>query len=286
MGIGPGASEPRHPLQIHDYRLFWVARFAGVIATLSMVVVLGWQVYDIARSDYGMSRSLAAFQLGLLGAAQFVPLFLLTTLALAVFLPRSSGLVAGLAAVPIGIQLKQWLRQLRHLGRPGKQAIAVAGMVASLLPALPLTLMMHAAPSHAATDRGATLADGDRCDVRDVLPALGAEAANVLAPIDLGPAILLDSPHKVVATAHHRAHKGIADTIRAFGGTQDAAHSILRKRQIGFVMMCPKLAEVRFYRSRGENNFADRLAEGDAPDWLMPISHKGDPGVLVWRVIG
>lgn len=81
MRTEPGAAEPRHPLQIHDYRLFWVARFAGVIATLSMVVVLGWQVYDIARSDYGMSRSLAAFQLGLLGAAQFVPLFLLTPFA-------------------------------------------------------------------------------------------------------------------------------------------------------------------------------------------------------------
>lgn len=211
---------------------------------------------------------------------------LLATLVLAILLPRSSGLVAGLAAVPIGIQLKQWLRQLRRMGRPGKQAIAVAGMVASLLPALPLTLMMHAAPSHAATDRGTTSAVDDSCDVRGVLPALGAEAANVMAPIDLGPAILLDSPHKVVATAHHRAHKGIADTIRAFTGTQDTAHAILRKRQVGFVMMCPKLAEVRIYRNRGENNFADRLADGDAPDWLMPISHTGDQAVLVWRVIG
>ena len=46
-----------------------------------MVVVIGWQVYDIARSDYGMSRSAAAFQLGLLGLMQFVPLLLLTPVA-------------------------------------------------------------------------------------------------------------------------------------------------------------------------------------------------------------
>lgn len=69
---------PRHPLAYRDYRLFWVARFCGVIATLSLVVVLGWQVYDLARSDYGMSTRAAAFQLGLLGLAQFVPLLLLT----------------------------------------------------------------------------------------------------------------------------------------------------------------------------------------------------------------
>jgi MFS family permease len=75
------AKVPRHPYQIRDYRLFWVARFCGVIATLSMVVVLGWQVYDVARSDYGMDRSTAAFQLGILGLVQFVPLFLLTPIA-------------------------------------------------------------------------------------------------------------------------------------------------------------------------------------------------------------
>ncbi|WP_066556751.1 MFS transporter [Croceicoccus bisphenolivorans] len=75
---GANFSGPRHPLAYRDYRLFWVARFCGVIATLSLVVVLGWQVYDVARSDYGMSRSAAAFQLGILGFVQFVPLFLLT----------------------------------------------------------------------------------------------------------------------------------------------------------------------------------------------------------------
>ncbi|WP_240704662.1 MFS transporter [Croceicoccus sediminis] len=73
-----GVPLPRHPLQIRDYRIFWLTRFAGVIATLSMVVVLGWQVYDVARSDYGMSRSAAAFQLGILGLVQFIPLFVLT----------------------------------------------------------------------------------------------------------------------------------------------------------------------------------------------------------------
>ncbi|WP_239805917.1 MFS transporter [Croceicoccus hydrothermalis] len=75
------APAPRHPYQIRDYRLFWICRFSGVIATLSMVVVLGWQVYDVARSDYGMSRSVAAFQLGILGLVQFVPLFVLTPVA-------------------------------------------------------------------------------------------------------------------------------------------------------------------------------------------------------------
>lgn len=74
-------TEPTSPLQIRDYRLFWLCRFFAVLATTGMVVIIGWQVYDLARSDYGMAPAQAAFQLGLLGLAQFVPLFLLTPIA-------------------------------------------------------------------------------------------------------------------------------------------------------------------------------------------------------------
>jgi MFS family permease len=42
---------------------------------MMMVVVIGWQVYDIARES--MSRDDAAFLLGMIGLAQFLPLFCL-----------------------------------------------------------------------------------------------------------------------------------------------------------------------------------------------------------------
>jgi MFS family permease len=75
------ASEPTSPLQIADYRRFWLSRFLATFATLSMVVLIGYQTYDIARADYGMDAPTAALMLGLLGFAQFVPLFLLTPVA-------------------------------------------------------------------------------------------------------------------------------------------------------------------------------------------------------------
>ena len=70
-----------HPFSFPAFRAYWISRFVAVIATMSMVVIIGWQVYDIARTDYGMSPKTAAFQLGLLGLAQFVPLFVLTPVA-------------------------------------------------------------------------------------------------------------------------------------------------------------------------------------------------------------
>ena len=64
------------PLRIPAFRAFWVARLATTIAQMAMVIVIGWQVYDIARAT--MSIREAAFQLGLIGLVQFVPLFVLT----------------------------------------------------------------------------------------------------------------------------------------------------------------------------------------------------------------
>jgi MFS family permease len=69
------------PLSYPSYRLFWIARFCAVMATMSMVVIIGWQTYDIARADYGMTEKQAALQLGLLGLAQFLPLLVLTPVA-------------------------------------------------------------------------------------------------------------------------------------------------------------------------------------------------------------
>ena len=74
-------TEPSSPLQIPDFRLLWLSRFASVVGTIGMVVIIGYQLYDVARGQYGMSISQAAFQLGLLGLAQFVPLMVFTPVA-------------------------------------------------------------------------------------------------------------------------------------------------------------------------------------------------------------
>jgi MFS family permease len=66
-----------HPFSFRDYRFYWAARFASTVAQLSMVIVIGWQAYDIARHQ-GMSIRDASLQLGWIGAAQFAPLLLLT----------------------------------------------------------------------------------------------------------------------------------------------------------------------------------------------------------------
>jgi MFS family permease len=67
------------PFRYRDYRFFWAARLTSTIASTMLVVVLGLHVYDVARQT--MSIREASFWLGMIGLAQFLPLFLLTLVA-------------------------------------------------------------------------------------------------------------------------------------------------------------------------------------------------------------
>ncbi len=64
------------PLRIPAFRAFWIARLAATVAQMAMVIVIGWQVYDIARGTMGVKD--AALRLGMIGVVQFVPLFALS----------------------------------------------------------------------------------------------------------------------------------------------------------------------------------------------------------------
>lgn len=59
------------------YAQYWVARWFGTFAVQMQITAMGWQVYDEARA-HGQSIAEAAFVLGLVGLAQFLPLLVLS----------------------------------------------------------------------------------------------------------------------------------------------------------------------------------------------------------------
>ncbi len=70
-------SSETSPFRIADFRAFWLGRLAMMLAQYAMMLIIGWQTYNLAR-DGGMSVGEASGQLALIGLLQFVPLFLLT----------------------------------------------------------------------------------------------------------------------------------------------------------------------------------------------------------------
>lgn len=155
-GVTLPADEPRSPLDIPDYRRFWLARFLSVFATTGMVVVLGYQLYDVARSQYGMSIGTAAFQLGLLGLAQFLPVLLLTPVAGLIADRYDRRLVAGSAVgIDMVVALVLMLATIAgHLNLPllfalgalhGTARVFIGPAMASIAPnVVPVRLMPRA----------------------------------------------------------------------------------------------------------------------------------------------
>lgn len=77
MALAPSLSIFRH----RAYLQFWLMRVAVAAARQMEAVAIGWQVYELARdpiSDGGLGLDIpqAAFMIGLVGLAQFVPVLL------------------------------------------------------------------------------------------------------------------------------------------------------------------------------------------------------------------
>lgn len=209
-------------------------------------------------------------------------LIMLGTLALGLVVSRSAGFAAALAAVPLGWMLRDLLGRARTARSGAKRIALYALAVLLVMPDLPLLAARAPAPGQHAVPASAQLA----CGIPRAAPALkGLPPSTLFAPIDSGPVLLLNTPHKVVATAHHRAPQALHDVIAAFTADPAAAEAIVRSHGARYVLLCPGQAELAIYRQAAPHGLAASLADGKTPAWLKPVPMPQDSGLLVWEVV-
>lgn len=71
------SDSPSHPFHVQNFRWYWLSRIALTLGQYAMLLIIGWQAYNMAR-DGGQSVAEASGSLALIGLFQFLPLFLLT----------------------------------------------------------------------------------------------------------------------------------------------------------------------------------------------------------------
>lgn len=198
---------------------------------------------------------------------------------------RSMAFAGVLAAIPMGWFvariIKRW-RSYEHLLPKAALAIvlyvvflpgAFVVVLQKLAPPEPVRQSVRIAESSCELNRNAQLLDR--------LPP-----STLFAPLDLGPALLLDTHHSVAASNHHRAAKAMHDVIYAFTHSPDEARKYVEAYRAGYVVACLDLAEVtNFRRGGGKDGLMNRLYEGDIPAWLEPVDLGGPDTLKVWRVI-
>jgi len=218
--------------------------------------------------------------------------FLLLTGAYAVGLlvARASGTTCVLSAVPIAALVRNWIVALRPVPLP-KRLAGFVGIAVLLQPALPFLgweLARAAAMPKAAPVAGGVLArlGKERCHfaragkLLDRLPA-----TDILAPIDMGPHLLVWSHHRVVATGHHRGSAGIHDVLLAFLSPPEQAKAIVHARHATLIVVCPDLKELGIYRKAAPDGLMSRLLDNRPPDWLVPADLMPGTHLRAWRVV-
>lgn len=206
-------------------------------------------------------------------------------LAIAVLVSRAGAVAGALSAVPLGWQISSWLRAARRQDHAGRKTLTLAGVALALLPAMPLTLYGLIAPAPAGAAPGMGTSRVSDCHLDQAAQVLARlPKSELLVPLDIGPALLLDTPHGVTATGHHRAGPAMREVIDAFTGSPQTARTIVERRGIAYVALCPDLNEPAVYYRAAPQGLAARLRDDQAPDWLEPVVMPAGVGFKIWRV--
>jgi len=212
-------------------------------------------------------------------------LLLGAALAVAVLVTRAGAVAGAFAAVPFGWLIRRALDRLRA-ARPAVQGgIALAAVALALFTMLPSARFWQRAPAPSSPAQPAAAQRASECGVAQAAPSLSAlPRGEILAPMDIGPRLLLDTPHSVVASAHHRGEAGMRLAIELFLGAPERARTALAARGTAYLALCPDANEVARFRSAAPEGFLARLADGEKFVWLEPLAMPADGNLKVWRI--
>ena len=208
-------------------------------------------------------------------------LFLWPGLILGVFQFRGIYVATGLVPLVAGAAIDRALALVDARGAGAARRSAAAALGASLVSSVwlaPAALAEILAPgSRTGSDPVAArscLEDGA------VAPLAALPPGTVLAPIFMGPSILMRTPHAIVAAPYHRAIPGLTAAIEGFGGTRSDLRRAIETHGVRYLVACPARPGADL---QAETAFATRLVAGNATaDWLEPVQVPG--GLKVWRV--
>lgn len=173
---------PSHPFAFREFRFFWLSRLTTMLAQSTLVLGIGWQVYDIARLD--MNIEAASLRLGLIGLVQFLPVLVLTPVSglVADRMDRRHIARASVLTQLMGAALLAWLGLERN---PSLHALYLVALAMGIARAFYMPAMNALAPNLVP---------------RDVLPraiatnAIAGRIGAVLGPL-VGGWTYAQSPH-------------------------------------------------------------------------------------------
>jgi len=167
----------------------------------------------------------------------------------------------------------QWLAQ--KTSRP-----ILVRTFAAVLASPPVVTLAINAQTATAADQASVEEDGLPCFLPSNYRALaGLPKGLVLSSLDLGPSVLANTPHTVVAAPYHRADRAILFNQQVMDGPSAAARPALLARGVDYLVSCSALRDQLVAGS-----FQHALLAGNGGAWLEPIAASADNPLKIWRV--
>jgi hypothetical protein len=211
-----------------------------------------------------------------------IAFFLFYGLLLSIFVIRTISVATAFAipvtAVLVALLFKRYRRSKVAVRRIGLVVVMLVLLVpgAAVSSLFPAKLETTGPTSEAQTD--------DDCQSALSIRKLSAlPQGTIVAPFDMGPMILAQTPHSVLASSHHRNERAMRDHIQIFRSAPEQSYLLMKAHGIDYLAVCPQEAELGFYAKKDPGGLWARIKQGNSPSWLLPLPDQGE-GVKIWRV--
>ena len=215
---------------------------------------------------------------------------LLSAVLVAILVQRAAG-VSSIVAIPSASWLViNSLRSARKIKMTWLRIMATVGSCLLLIPSLLFAQILPENPKTRNAIEKMSTAQAD-CVNHAAMQNLKAviehngHGKNIMAPLDISPAIIENTGFTAVASGHHRNQSGMRDVILTFTSPQSVAKEILLKRNIDYFLYCPDLAEILPYENATSHGIIAQIKNGSVPSWLQPIEDNRIGSMKLYRVI-
>ncbi len=192
--------------------------------------------------------------------------------------------LAAIAAAAVAVMLLPRARAIpAMLPRIGATALVLVGLTSAfpMFAALAVKRMGGSESEAAAVEALAP------CNAAATLAPLSSIPKGVIADVfDMGPAILVHTPHSVIAGPYHRNAASIADAVRLWRSDDEEAQRIARRYRATYVLGCVSAHDLKAAKKEAPQGLWARIEAGETPYWLEPMSMpKGSP-LRLYRIKG
>ncbi|MGB5019428.1 hypothetical protein [Sphingorhabdus sp.] len=197
---------------------------------------------------------------------------------------RTVSVASAFAVVPAALAISALFDRWQNGKRPLVRVGLVAAMLVAALPGAFAGSAIKVFAAKQPAEKTARKASSKACEAVTSLAHLNLlPDSSFVAPFDMGPAMLMTTRHRVLASSHHRNQDAMRDQIDIFRLPEAQAHKIIQRRGITRIAACFGEAELELYARRDPDGLWAQLAKADPPEWLVPDGIYGE-GIMVWRV--